>query len=63
MSCRKWGWIYLDLVSVDLGSTLNCLLHVFCVEVAKTEMLDPAVLLEELQCIDILGVVVLDREH
>lgn len=51
--------MYLDLVSVDLDSTLNCFLHVLCIEVAETEMLDAAVLLQILQGVNVLGVVVL----
>jgi hypothetical protein len=64
MSCREVGIItYLDLVSVDLDSAFNCFLHVLCVEVAKTKMLDPAVLLEEFQGIDILRVIVLNGKN
>lgn len=51
--------MYLDLVSVDLDSTLNCLLHVLCIEVAETQMLDPAVLLQILQGVNVLGIVIL----
>jgi hypothetical protein len=50
---------YLDLVSVDLDSTLNGLFHMFCVEVTETEMFHSAVLLQILHRIDILGVIVL----
>lgn len=52
--------MYLDLVSVDLNSTLNRLLHMLCVEVAETKMLNSAVLLEVFQSINVLGVIVLD---
>ena len=58
--CRKWGYMYLDLVSVDLDSTLNRFLHMLCVEVAETKMLDSAVLLEVLQSVNVLGIVILD---
>lgn len=50
---------YLDLVSVDFDSTLDGLFHMFCVEVAETEMFHSAVLLQVFHCINILGVIVL----
>jgi len=61
MSCREVGKsTYLYLISVDLDSTLDCFLHVLCVEIAKAKMLNSAVLLEVFQGIDILGVIVLN---
>jgi hypothetical protein len=62
MSCIEVGMVtYLDLVSVDFDSTFDYFLHVLCVEVAKTKVLDPAVLLEVFQGIDIVGVIVLNE--
>jgi hypothetical protein len=52
--------MHLDLVSVEFDSLFKCFLHVLCVEVAQTQTLDSAVLLEVIQGIKIMGVIVLE---
>jgi hypothetical protein len=54
-----WVDTYLDLVSVDFDSTLDGLFHMFCVEVAETEMFHSTVVLQVFHRINILGVIVL----
>lgn len=52
-------WTDLDLVGYYFDATVDDSLHMFCVEVAETEMFHPFVLLEVLKGSDILVVIVL----